>query len=383
MSRSSLSLRTLGLLAVMIPLLLVFFYVVARSGPLAKVKVTAARVESGELRLTVFGLGTVEARYFYKIGPTTGGRLESLSVDVGDLILKGQPLGKVDPGDLDALQRSLEAAMRRAHALLKEAESRRDFAQIQFDRYEKLYQQHFTTEEVVATRRMELRNAESMVLAGRAELERVRAERDALLARQLNLELISPVNGIVIARAVEPGMVVGSGQTVLEAIDPDSLWIHARFDQRSAGGLVGGLPAQISLRSRAGQPLAGEVLRIEPRADAITEEIQVRIIMKDTLEPLPPLGELAEVTVELPRLPPTLLIPNAAVRRDGITAGVWIIEQEKLRFAPVKLGKSDPRGTVQVLEGLTGNEQIVVHSAKALTKKSRIQLVESIREGSS
>ena len=59
---------------------------------------------------------------------------------------------------------------------------------------------------------------------------------------------------------------------MVEVIDPKSLWINARFDQISASGLAGGCRLLSSLRSRGGQTLNGRVLRVEPKADAVTEK---------------------------------------------------------------------------------------------------------------
>lgn len=97
-------------------------------------------------------------------------------------------------------------------------------------------------------------------------------------------------------------------------IDPESLWINVRFDQMSAAGLAGGLPARIVLRSRDGQTLQGRVLRVEPMADAVTEETLAKASFDTRPESLPPVGELAEVTVELPALPAAPRVGRTATR---------------------------------------------------------------------
>ena len=98
--------RTLALLAVIIPLLVLFIYVGLRSGPLAPVAVTVASVESRAITPALFGIGTVEARYTYKIGPTFAGRVKRLEVHVGDQVKAGQVLGEMEPVDLDDRVRS-------------------------------------------------------------------------------------------------------------------------------------------------------------------------------------------------------------------------------------------------------------------------------------
>ena len=134
MKRRILPGRTLALLAVIVPLLGLFIYVGLRSGPLAPVAVTVTTVESRAISPALFGIGTVEARYTYKIGPTTAGRLQRLDVDVGELIQSGQVLGEMDAVDLDDRIHSQQAQTRRAQAGLEEAEARQIFAQSEMQR---------------------------------------------------------------------------------------------------------------------------------------------------------------------------------------------------------------------------------------------------------
>ncbi len=370
--------RTLALLAVIIPLLVLFIYVGLRSGPLAPVAVTVASVESRAITPALFGIGTVEARYTYKIGPTFAGRVKRLEVHVGDQVKAGQVLGEMDPVDLDDRVRSQESAFKRAEAALREAEARQAYAQTQARRYEQLFAVRSTSEEIVTTKRQELQIADAALSAAREDIARARSDREGLVAQRSNLRLIAPVDGVVAVRDADPGTTIVAGQAVVEVIDPKSLWINVRFDQISASGLAGGLPTLIVLRSRGGQTLKGRVLRVEPKADAVTEETLAKVTFDNKPEPLPPVGELAEVTVDLPALPAAPLIPNAAVQREGDKVGVWQIVDGDLHFSPVKLGASDLNGYVQVREGLKNGDQIVTYSEKALTARSRIHVVDHI-----
>lgn len=370
--------RTLVLLAVIIPLLVLFIYVGLRSGPLAPVAVTVASVESRAITPALFGIGTVEARYTYKIGPTFAGRVKRLEVHVGDQVKAGQVLGEMEPVDLDDRVRSQESAFKRAEAALREAEARQAYAQTQARRYEQLFAVRLTSEEIVTTKRQELQIADATLSAAREDIVRARSDREGLVAQRSNLRLIAPVDGVVAVRDADPGTTIVAGQAVVEVIDPKSLWINVRFDQISASGLAGGLPARIVLRSRGGQTLKGRVLRLEPKADAVTEETLAKVTFDNKPEPLPPVGELAEVTVDLPALPVAPLIPNAAVQREGDKVGVWQIVDGDLRFSPVKLGASDLNGYVQVREGLKNGDQLVTYSEKALAARSRIHVVDHI-----
>lgn len=373
--------RTLALIAVIAPLLGLFVYVAVRSGPLAPVAVTVGTVESKAVAPALYGIGTVQARYTYKIGPTFAGRVKRLDVHVGDAVEAGQVLGEMDAVDLDDRIAAQQAAIKSAAAALRQAEAKQSFAQAQAARYERLLAVYGASRENVATKRQELAVADAAVAATREDAVRLRAELDALRAQRGNLRLVAPVAGLVAARDAGPGTTVVAGQAVVELIDPTSLWVDTRFDQITAEGLAAGLPARITLRSRQTRSQPGRVLRIEPRADAVTEETLAKIVFDAPPSPLPPLGELAEVTVQLGELPAAAAIPNAAIRTVDGQRGVWKLVDGDLAFAPLVLGRSDLDGRVQVVKGLVAGDRVVVHSEKALTPGSRIHVVERLAGG--
>ena len=370
--------RTLLLLAVAVPLALLFVYVALRSGPLAPVAVTVMQVQSRHIAPALAGIGAVQARHTYKIGPTGAGRVRRIDVQVGDAVAAGQVLGEMDPVDLDERLRAQQAAIASADAALRQAEAKQAFARTQAARYEQLLAVRGTSEELAATRRQDLALADAALAAARADGARLRAELQAVRAQRGNLVLVAPVAGLVVARDVDPGTTVVAGQAVVELIDPASLWVDTRFDQIAAEGLAAGLPAKVVLRSRRGQPLDARVLRVEPRADVVTEETLAKLSFDAPPATLPPVGELAEVTVQLPALAAAPAIPNAALRTVGGKLGVWKMADGKLRFEAVTSGRGDLDGWVQVAHGLAAGEQVVVYSEKTLNSRSRIQVVDRI-----
>jgi RND family efflux transporter MFP subunit len=370
--------RTLALLVVVIPLLLLFIYVGMRSGPLAPVEVTVVSVELRTISPALFGIGTLEARYTYKIGPTTPGRLKRLDIDVSDVVSAGQVLGEMEPVDLDDKVHSQDAMFKRSQAVVLEAQARHAYAKNQARRYEQLFATNLTSEEVVTTKRQELAIAEAVLSVAQEDLTRAEADYKGVMAQRSNLLLIAPVDGIVAERSADPGTTIVAGQSVVEIIDPESMWINVRFDQISATGLVRELPASIVLRSHSDQTLQGSVLRVEVKADAVTEEMLAKVVFNTIPQPLPPLGELAEVTVNLPTLKAAISIPDAAIRRVNDKLGVWQIINEELHFTPVTLGAKDLDGFVQVEEGLGVGDKIVLYTEKALTQNSRFNIVDQI-----
>ncbi|WP_449370720.1 efflux RND transporter periplasmic adaptor subunit [Thiomonas sp.] len=377
MNFSALNRRTLLLLAVLVPLLILLGYVALRTGPLAAVPITVTTVESRTVRPALFGIGTVQARYTTLVGPTVAGRVKRLDVHVGDTVRAGQVLGEMDPVDLDARIRSQQATVLSTQAQLRQAQTQRDFARTQATRYAQLFAAHGTTEELLATREQELQSAEAALQAAHDAVERARADLAALQAQRSNLKLVAPTAGLVSARDADPGSTVVAGAAVVELIAPDSLWIDTRFDQLTATGLAAGLPARIVLRSRSNHTLAGRVLRVDPVADAVTEETLAKIVFDPLPQPLPPIGELAEVTVSLPALPARPTVPNASLQRVDGKLGVWRVASGKLEFVPVKVLGSDLQGDVQV-QGLKAGERVVVYSQRTLGARSNISIVDHI-----
>lgn len=376
-----LSRRTAVLAGAAALLLMLFVYVALRTGPLAPVPVTVTAVQRAPLQPQLFGLGNVEARRTARLGPTAAGRVLRVLVDVGDTVRAGQLLAELDPVDLDAKVAAQQAAVVRARTIFDDAESRREHATAEAKRYAELQGVGSSSEETATARAFEQRAAQRTAAAARADVQRLESELAAVRLQRRNLQLVATHGGIVSARTVDAGSTVVPGQAILDLIDPDSLWVTVRFDQQQALGLSPGLSASVRLRSLRDTVLAGRVVRIEPRADAVTEEVIARVAFAVPPRPMPSLGELVEVTVRLPDLSAGPIVPNAAIhRRDGVT-GVWTLVDGAPRFAAVELGATDLEGHVQVRGGLFPDTRIIVHSVRPLSERSRIRVRRALVEG--
>jgi HlyD family secretion protein len=158
---------------------------------------------------------------------------------------------------------------------------------------------------------------------------------------------------------------------------PESLWIRLRLDQGRSNGLQVGLPAQIVRRSQPGVPVAGKVARVEPLADSVTEERMAQVSF-DTLPEGLAIGEMVEVSLQLPTVKNALLVPGAALRHRGGVLGVWRLKEGELSFAPVKTGAIGNDGSVQIHNGLAAGDSVVVYSERDLTASSRIKIVSAL-----
>jgi HlyD family secretion protein len=88
------------------------------------------------------------------------------------------------------------------------------------------------------------------------------------------------------------------------------------------------------------------------------------------------------VTLQLPPLPESLLLPNAALVQHAGQTGVWRVVNGALGFVPVALGAQGLDGTVQVLGpkegGLNAGDTVVLYSQSALKPGARIAVVEQL-----
>ena len=383
--------RKFGLVAFAVVLLVGFGFVVARSGPLAPTKVTITKVETGSLSSSLFGIGTVEARRSYFIGPTTAGRVKAVHVDVGEHVKAGQLLAEIDPVDLDERLRSLDASHARAasgvlaaEAQRKDVLARQAVAGLNAKRYRDLGDKSFVSPSAVESKQQELTSAQAAVDASEANLQsarqevvRLKADQDGLRQQRNNLQLVAPVDGVVTSRDTEAGSTVIAGQSVLKLIEPSTLWVKVRLDQGRSRGLAAGQTASIALRSNPGTPLTGKVIRIEPLSDSVTEE-RITLVAFDQIPVGLSIGEMAEVAVQTTANQTGLTVPNASIKQTPQGAGVWKLHEGKPTLVAIKLGSSSLDGLVQVLEGISSGDEIIVHSERELSEGGRVKIVEQL-----
>jgi len=325
------------------------------------------------------------------LGPTVAGRVLRVNVDVGDRVKAGQVLAEMDPVDLEQRLASLDASLARAAsarmaaaAQLIDAGARRELAAVNYRRNQDLANQNFISAGALEARLQEKASADAALEAAQAnlngagqDLTRLQADRAALRQQRATVRLLAPADGEVSSRDAEAGSTVVAGQPVLRLIDPASLWIRLRLDQGRSAGLQAGLKAQIVLRSQPQATLAGSVARVELLSDSVAEERMAQISF-DAAPAGISVGDMAEVTLQLPATSKAPLVSSASITRRGSSAGVWRIDAGKPVFVPLKLGNSSLDGQVQVLEGLKTGDEVIVYSQKALGSDSRIQVVDAL-----
>lgn len=329
---------------------------------------------AGDVPVQVFGLGTVEARVSSKIGFKVAGVLIDLRADVGDRVVKGTVLARLDDREQGARLARAKAATEQTEANLQKALAGVQKAKANYsnatninERRQKLVLSSTTSVESAETAKTaqdaalaDVNLATSDVAVARASIGDAKAQLQQESATLDFHALAAPYDAMVTARLKELGSALGAGEPVFTLIDPKSVWVLAYIDESKAGEIAVGQSAEIVLRSQPNRRLTGKVARIEPESDRINEERRVAVAF-DMIPATFNLGEQAEVYITTVRLPQALLVPEAAIIGLGKNQGtVWTVEDGALQQHAVTLGHRLLDGRFEISGGVPVSAAVVI-----------------------
>lgn len=217
----------------------------------------------------------------------------------------------------------------------------------------------------------DLDNAKASVEVGEAGIVSAQA---ALKSAQLDLgycEIRSPITGLIGAKQVSIGELVGKGEPTLLAtlstLDPIWLYcnvseveyIQAERKSRSSGREVSKLPLKLVLANGVEQPGEGRFVFIDRAVDVKTGTLRVRAEFPNKDKILRP-GMFARAKVDLGVVPNSIVVPERSLVQIQGRSFVWIVGPEKTASQrPVVVGEQ-VEGGFTIREGLKVGERIVV-----------------------
>jgi HlyD family secretion protein len=223
-----------------------------------------------------------------------------------------------------------------------------------------------------------LRAADFSVARAEHELQLARARLKPSSAGGRTVDVVAPVNGVVLKRLRESAAVVPVGDPLLEIGDPGSLEIVADFLSTDAVRVSSGDTVLVE-QWGGSQPLEGRVRRVEPsgfmKVSALgVEEQRVNVIIdfEDEAEG----GRLGdgyrvEVRVVVWHNASALKVPVGSLFRRGEKWAAFVVESGRARLQTVNLGhRNDREG--QVLGGLSEGQTVVLHPPDTLTDNARV-----------
>ena len=204
-----------------------------------------------------------------------------------------------------------------------------------------------------------MKSAEADVAASE---EGVAGSEAGVRLQRANLQytiVTSPVDGYVVSRDLEEGATVVPGLSIFTVAQAGVIWVSANIDEREIDGLKVGQLAAITLRSAPSRKIPGVVARIAKQADPVTEEVIVDVAFLQ--QPLDlKLNETAEVHILKSEKVGVRTLPTTAIVSDREGPAVWTVTDGKLQLRRVSLGTRDKRGLVEVLNGLSNSDEVLV-----------------------
>jgi HlyD family secretion protein len=244
-------------------------YLIFGRGGAGKISYVTQEVTRGDMTVTVTATGNLEPRNQVDIGSELSGTIRTVNVDVNDEVKAGQVLAVLDTTRLKAqvLQAASSLASAEARVLQGDAsvkEARANFARLQKVRElsgGKLPSQQDldVSEAAVARAEGELAAAKAAVAQSRANLEAVRTDLG-------KAEIRSPINGVVLVRAVEPGQTVAASLQVATlftlAEDLKKMELHVSVDEADVGSVEVGQKATFTVDAFPSRTFSAHITQV-------------------------------------------------------------------------------------------------------------------------
>jgi len=281
--------------------------------------------------------GEVRARFESRLGFRVGGKIVSRKVDVGTLVKRGQVLMALDPQDLQLSQAQAMAALR-------SAETSRDLAQADVQRYRELRGKNFVSQAVLDEKESGLKAAQASVDA-----------QQALYRGQANqanyATLTADVDGVVTQVDAEVGQVVAAGTPVVQVARAGDKEIVIGLPEDQVESLRKLSDVQVRLWADPGRSVAGKIREISPVADPATRTYTAKVTIPDSLAEAR-LGMTAVVQFASRTATPQIKVPLTALFHEKATTSVWLVENGVVRLVPV------------TVVGAAGNELVLGSGVK-------------------
>jgi HlyD family secretion protein len=369
--------------------------------------VETAPAAAGPLTVSIDEEGRTSARDRYTVAAPTAGRLDRVTLRVGDAVARGQQLAVLHLAPLDPREReAAEARLRTAEALRREAgenleRAKADAAQAvrERERAEQLHQKGYSAlQELEQARNAETaarKNAEAARFRVEASASEVAVAQAALLAGEdgagqdrRRVVLRAPVDGRVLRVFEQSERVVAAGTPILDVGDAARLEVVIEVLTTDAVRVRPGMTVNLAGWGGEGT-IPATVRTVEPAAftkvSALGVEEQRVRVLADLAGAPGPLGDgyRVEARIVTWSAPAVLKVPASAVFRRAAAGGdpgaagaaqdwaVFTVAAGRAQLRPVVPGHRTA-AEVEVLKGLAAGERVIVHPANELRDGVRV-----------
>ncbi len=335
----------------------------------ASAKIALANLEQRAVasEITATGELTPPDDGIARLGAKVSGRVTRLNAGVGDQVKRGQVLGIIDSPELGRAKADYVAAAARAVVARESAE-----------REKALWEKKISAE-----RDYRVAVAEATTTRAEKEAAEVRLHTlgvsDAQLARLTadqhqgsSIALASPIDGVVVERAVTLGQMIDPAVTTFVIMDLRQVWIQVDVYERDLSQIVIGAKVEARVKAWADRVFAGTIESIGAVVDGRSRTIKVRVVLDNADGALKP-GMFANVKLagSTGEAREGLFVPAAAVQRDGDTSIVFVpVGENQFQLRPIEIGVRTT-DWVEVIRGLAAGERVVTTGSFQLKSEAR------------
>ncbi|HEY8370933.1 MAG TPA: efflux RND transporter periplasmic adaptor subunit [Thermodesulfobacteriota bacterium] len=286
------------------------------------VRYETAPVRRGNLTVTVTATGTLQPTNQVEVGIEVSGTIRSVEVDYNDRVEVGQVLARLDTTKLEAQVQQSEAALAAAQARVLQAQASVEEAKARLSRLARVRELsggRVPSQDEMDSARANLARARADEASAKAAVAQARATLDADRTNLEKAVIRSPINGVVLTRAVEPGQTVAATfqAPVLFVLAEDlaKMELHVDVDEADVGQVRAGQEATFTVDAYPDRTFPARITRVnygsETTDGVVTYPAVLEVDNADlTLRP----GMTATATITVDQVENALLVPNAALR---------------------------------------------------------------------
>lgn len=285
--------------------------------------VTQAPVR-GDLTVTVTATGTLEPVRSVSIGSELSGIVSKVNVDVNSTVKAGDVLIELDTAKLKSAVNQAKASLASAKAGLGEANAAVVEARLKMKRLDELNKASggkLPSRTEMDEQRATVLKAEAAVATAKAKIEDAQAQLETQETNLSKASIISPVDGVVLARSVEPGYAVAASLQAVElltvATDLRELELQVDIDEADVGEVKPGLTSSFTVAAYPNRTFDASLSKVaygattSTSSNVVTYTGYLDVPNKDMfLRP----GMTATATIETAQREKVLLVPNTAFR---------------------------------------------------------------------
>lgn len=277
--------------------------------------------------------------------------------DNGDAVKRGDLLARLDDTSIRDSVVSAEESVRALTQSLDQAER-------QFQRLKTLRGSGMASAQQLEDAEIRRNNVQSDLVAAKARLVQARQQLQ-------RTEVRAPFDGVISERKVSTGDTAQIGKELVKVVDPASLRFEGTVSADKIDKVKMGQQVVFRVNGQGQQEYLGKVKRVDPAANPTTRQVEVLVGLGEG--PQPRLAGLyAEGRIEVGGVN-ALMVPEAALQRDGDKAYAWRVRDNTLNKVTVTLGERDPRrGDFVVRAGLAEGDKLIRNPSSALKDGQKV-----------